>query len=65
MENVKESRYRLASADKLHIEVQEKQKIQGDKESMSYEITQVIDYIISQPLQQKSLGFNIKKIQKD
>jgi len=61
LENIKESRYRLASTDKLHIEVQEKQKIQGNKESMSYEITQVIDYIISQPPQQKSLEFDIKR----
>lgn len=43
----------------------EKQKIQGGKESMSYEITQVIDYTISPPHQQKSLWFDKKEIEKD
>jgi len=65
LENIKRSRYRLANADKLYIEVKEKQKIQGGKESMSYEITQVIDYIISQPHQQKILGFNIEETEKE
>lgn len=60
LENIKKSHYRLANADKLYIEVQEKQKIQGDKESIFYEITKVIDYIQFQPLPQLKLGFNKK-----
>lgn len=55
LENIKKGHYRLTNADTLHIEVQEKQKIQGNKESMSCEIIQVIEYIVSQSLQQKSL----------
>lgn len=54
LQNVKESRYRLASADKLHIEVQEKQKMQGDKGTMTYEIIRVIDYITPPFVRQKS-----------
>lgn len=65
LENVKESRYRLASADKLYIEVQEKQKMQGDKGTMSYEIIRVIEYIMPPHLQQKGLGFNKKEFEKD
>lgn len=55
LENVKESRYRLASADRLYIEVQEKQKMQGDKGALSYEIIRVIEYITPPHLQQKGL----------
>ncbi len=65
LQNVKESRYRLARADKLYIEVQEKQKIQGDKASMIYEILQVIEYITPQCFLQKNFWSDKEEIEKD
>lgn len=58
LQNVKESRYRLAKVDRLLIEVQEKQKIQGEKAVMTYEILQVIEYITPPQPIQKSLDSN-------
>jgi len=54
LQNIKDGRFRLAKTDQLYIEVQEKQKTEGNKASGTYEITKVIEYIKYQPPHQKS-----------
>ena len=59
LNNIKSNRYRLAHSDKLYIEIHEKQKMQGSKESLQCEIEKVIDYVRSD--EQISLEFNDSK----
>ncbi len=64
LQNIKEGRFRLAKTDQLYIEVQEKQKMEGNKVSVTYEITQVIEYIKYQPPQQKNFLPNKTEVEK-
>lgn len=56
LDNIKNSRIRLAHTDRLLIEVIEKQKLQGKKESTSHELVKILEYVKSE--EQISIDFN-------
>jgi hypothetical protein len=59
LEQIKSGQIRLAHTDRLLIEVNEKQKLQGKKESTTREIIKILEYVKSE--EQPSLDFDNKK----
>lgn len=59
LDQIKNGTIRLAHTDRLLVEVIEKQKLQGKKESTTYEISKIMEYVKSE--EQLSIDFDNKE----